>query len=193
MWQIYRKLKTSTMCFIDAPPTETMDASGASELRQREVEDAQRTTGATEPILGRVDDNPTALETKYVMELRRSPTRAELRAEAAGQLKAVLVAKGYKRSTLSGLDRDELVDLVLPLLDPDNAYFDDAPLPLGSNCWQQLVLRGLLLAVALSYVHALLGLTGAASAAAYAAEAAALAARNVRCRRAKADRLRKAS
>jgi hypothetical protein len=120
------------MCFIDALPT-NMDASGASELRQREVEDAQGTTGATEPILGRVDDNPTALETKYVMELRRSPTRAELRAEAAGQLKAVLVAKGYKRSTLSGLDRDELVDLVLPLLDPDNAYFDDAPLPLGSG------------------------------------------------------------
>ena len=98
-----------------------MDASGASELRQREVEDAQGTTGATEPILGRGDDNPTALETKYVMELRRSPTRAELRAEAAGQLKAVLVAKGYKRSTLSGLDRDELVvedgavALVIPL------------------------------------------------------------------------------
>ena len=179
------------MCFIDALPTETMDASGASELRQREVEDAQRTTGATEPILGRVDDNPTALETKYVMELRRSPTRAELRAEAAGQLKAVLVAKGYKRSTLSGLDRDELVDLALPLLDPDNAYFDDAPLPLGSNCWQQLVLRFLLVAGALSYVHALLGLSGWSSAGAYGAEALALGVRNYRIRKEKRARLRK--
>ena len=85
------------MCFIDAPPTETMDASGASELRQREVEDAQGTTGATEPILGRVDDNPTALETKYVVELRRSPTRAELRAlfSAFGQLKSVRLPKKF--------------------------------------------------------------------------------------------------
>ena len=174
-----------------------MDAAGADELRQRYAEDPRERDGgglASAPALSRVDAaSASALELKYLNELRRSPTRSELRLEAVGQLKAVLVSAGWHRAALSGMDREALIDAVLPLLDADNAHYDDEPLPLGSNCWQQLVLRGLLLAVALSYVHALLGLTGAASAAAYAAEAAALAARNVRCRRAKADRLRKAS
>ena len=169
-----------------------MDARAADEVRSRgirpESEDAAETSGN----LHHVDPTTaSALEVKYMNELQRSPTRQELREESISQLKMVLLSRGWQRTAMSGIDKEALIDHVLPYLDAENAYYDDEPLPLGSNCWPQLVLRACLCAVVASYVHGLLGLRGWLNYGAYAAEVAGLAVRNVRLRRGKRERLRK--
>ena len=59
---------------------------------------------------------------------------------------------------------------------------------MGSNCWQQLVLRAVLLLFLLTYVHGLLGLSDVRARCALGVEIGLLAARNVRLRRRKAQR-----
>mmetsp|Transcript_7192 Transcript_7192/g.19969 ORF Transcript_7192/g.19969 Transcript_7192/m.19969 type:complete len:122 (-) Transcript_7192:97-462(-) len=72
------------------------------------------------------------------------PTRDELRAMPVRELKEMLSNEGYDPHQVYGIDKDELVDKLVVLL--QNPLKDDEyPLPLYSNCMPQFILRGLFL------------------------------------------------
>mmetsp|Transcript_27495 Transcript_27495/g.55553 ORF Transcript_27495/g.55553 Transcript_27495/m.55553 type:complete len:130 (-) Transcript_27495:46-435(-) len=73
------------------------------------------------------------------------PSRDDLMAKSAKELKEILRTEGYNPDELHGIEKRELVDKILVLLrNPVEADF--YPLPLYSNCWPQFILRALLLA-----------------------------------------------
>ncbi|KAJ8609649.1 hypothetical protein CTAYLR_006299 [Chrysophaeum taylorii] len=141
-----------------------------------------------------IDDptlNLSKLEIKYMRELRRTPMRGELMKESINDLKSVLQNRGWARSEIVGIEKDELVLRVLPYLDPNNLYIDDEPYPLASNCVTQFVLRALLLGFVLFFAQSTLGASNTLNAALFTVEILILVVRNVRIRRRKRDKMRK--
>mmetsp|Transcript_23409 Transcript_23409/g.30393 ORF Transcript_23409/g.30393 Transcript_23409/m.30393 type:complete len:147 (-) Transcript_23409:378-818(-) len=140
------------------------------------------------PEFGR---NLSPLERKYLVELKRVPKRGELMGESISNLKSVLQARGWSRSSISGVEKETLVLKVLPYLDPINAVVDDEPFPLGSNCAIQFILRAIFLSLVLIFLHSFLGLSVVANTALYASEVLIITIRNIYLRFKKREKLRK--
>eukprot|EP00747_Dinoflagellata_sp_TGD_P170596 gnl/TRDRNA2_/TRDRNA2_202552_c0_seq1.p1 gnl/TRDRNA2_/TRDRNA2_202552_c0~~gnl/TRDRNA2_/TRDRNA2_202552_c0_seq1.p1 ORF type:complete len:134 (-),score=27.45 gnl/TRDRNA2_/TRDRNA2_202552_c0_seq1:426-827(-) len=74
-------------------------------------------------------------------------TKEALRERSIKELKTLLKDEGYNPDEVSGIEKEELVEKLFVLLqNPRSLEDDEFPLPLGSNCWPQLILRALLLA-----------------------------------------------
>ncbi|CAJ1450470.1 unnamed protein product [Effrenium voratum] len=71
-------------------------------------------------------------------------TKEQLRQRPIKELKELLRQEGYNPDDIVGVEKDELVTK-LWVLRQNPVEEDPFPLPLYSNCWQQFVLRALLL------------------------------------------------
>uniref|UniRef100_A0A7S4RYK2 Uncharacterized protein n=1 Tax=Alexandrium monilatum TaxID=311494 RepID=A0A7S4RYK2_9DINO len=120
-----------------------------------------------------------------------APSRDELMAKSAKDLKDMLREEGYDPTQLHGIEKAELVEkLQLLLLNPVDT--DDYPLPLYSNCWPQFILRALLLAGLQSFILSFV-LPALWNLALLALVAGSLTFRNVGITRRKAEKRRKRS
>jgi hypothetical protein len=111
----------------------------------------------------------------------------ELQALSGEELERICRAEGYTADTVKGMDRADLaakLHMHMLLQSPD-----EYPLPLYSTCWQQLCLRGAVLAVMLFRLGSHLDLAWDRNVACLLLVVAALAARNARLRKEKAEEL----
>lgn len=109
----------------------------------------------------------------------------ELQALSGEELERICRAEGYTADMVKGMDRADLaakLHMHMLLQSPD-----EYPLPLYSTCWQQLLLRGVVLALLLLRLGSHLDLAWDQNVACLLLVAAALAARNARLRKEKAE------